>query len=73
MPLLAESLIKGLQIAEFPIDPRVIARGRGIEVAAKPMENSGCSGMLVRYGNEFAIAYATHLENEGFENFSVAH
>jgi hypothetical protein len=73
VPLLAESLIKGLQIAELPIDPKVIARGRGIEVVAKPMENSGCSGMLVRYGNEFAIAYATHLENEGFENFSVAH
>lgn len=37
------------------------------------MENEGVSGMLVRYGNEFAIAYATHHENEGFENFSVAH
>lgn len=29
--------------------------------------------MLVRLGNDFAIAYATHLQNEGFENFSIAH
>lgn len=29
--------------------------------------------MLVRHGNNFAIAYATHLQNEGFENFSIAH
>ena len=71
--LAAEQIIKGLGIATLPIDPKAIARERGIEVVAKPMKNEGVSGMLVRYGNEFAIAYATHHENEGFENFSVAH
>lgn len=71
--LAAEQIVKGLGIATLPIDPKEIARERGIEVVAKPMENEGVSGMLVRYGNEFAIAYATHHENEGFENFSVAH
>lgn len=43
----------------FPIDPKAIARERGIEVVEKPMESEGVSGMLVRFGNDFAIAYAT--------------
>jgi Zn-dependent peptidase ImmA (M78 family) len=71
--LAAEQIIKGLGIVALPVDPKEVARERGIEVVAKGMENEGVSGMLVRYGNEFAIAYATHHENEGFENFSVAH
>ena len=71
--LAAEQIVKGLGIDKLPVNPKDIARGRGIEVVAKPMENEGVSGMLVRYGEEFAIAYATHHENEGFENFSVAH
>ena len=29
--------------------------------------------MLVRVGNEFAIAYATHIDNEPFQRYSVAH
>jgi Zn-dependent peptidase ImmA (M78 family) len=28
---------------------------------------------LLRYGDRFAIAYATHIESEGFQRFSVAH
>lgn len=68
-----EQIAKGLGLRALPVDPKEIARQRGIEVVAKPMEDQGVSGMLVRYGNEFAIAYATHLENEGFENFSVGH
>lgn len=71
--LAAEQIIKGMGGITLPVDPKGIARGRGIEVVAKPMENDGVSGMLLRFGNEFAIAYATHHENEGFENFSVAH
>lgn len=71
--LAAEQIIKGLGVNVLPVNPKDVARGRGIEVVAKPMENEGVSGMLIRYGNEFAIAYATHHENEGFENFSVGH
>ena len=29
--------------------------------------------MLIRSGNEFGIVYATHIDNEGFRRFSVAH
>lgn len=69
----AEQIVKGLGLTALPINPHVIAEARGILVQAKPVEDRGCSGMLVRFGNDFAIAYATHLQNEGFQNFSVAH
>ncbi len=29
--------------------------------------------MLLRHGNEFGILYATYLENEGFQRFSIGH
>lgn len=66
-------MIRALGIATLPINPKALARQAGFEVVAKPASQAGVSGMLIRVGNEFAIAYATHLENEGFENFSVAH
>lgn len=69
----AEQIIKGMGVTTLPVDPRTIAEKREIVVQAKPVEDKGCSGMLVRLGNDFAIAYATHLQNEGFENFSIAH
>ncbi len=71
--LAAEQIIKGEGIATLPIDPKAFARKKGFEVAAKPASSAGVSGMLVRVGDEFAIAYSTHLDNEGFENFSVGH
>lgn len=71
--LAAEQLIKGFRITALPIDPFAIARERGIEVAAKPARDAGVSGMLIRVGNEFAIAYATHIDNESFQRFSVSH
>lgn len=71
--LAAEQIVKGLRIGSLPISPIAVAEDRGIEVAAKPATDTGVSGMLVRHGNEFAIAYATHLDNEGFQNFSIAH
>lgn len=69
----AEQLIKGFGITALPVDPFAIARGRGIEVVAKPAHDAGVSGMLIRVGNEFAIAYATHIDNEPFQRFSVSH
>lgn len=69
----AEQIVKGMGVTTLPLDPRAIAEKREIVVQAKPVEDKGCSGMLVRLGNDFAIAYATHLQNEGFENFSIAH
>ena len=71
--LMAEQILKGEGVGKLPVDPKAFARAKDIEVIAKPTSHAGVSGMLVRSGNEFAIAYATHLENEGFENFSVGH
>jgi hypothetical protein len=42
-------------------------------VQAKPAESRGVSGMLLRAGDDFAIAYATHIKNLGFQRFSIAH
>jgi hypothetical protein len=70
--LAAEQIIQGLGITKLPIDPIAIARAKGIEVVAKPA-SGGVSGMLIRFGNEFAIAYATHIDNQGFIHFCVAH
>jgi hypothetical protein len=55
------------------IDPMALARDLGITVTAKPAHAGGVSGMLMRVGDFFAIAYATHIDNEGFKHFSVAH
>src|SRR5258708_2200140 len=50
-----------------------IATSRDIEVKAKPDTAGGVSGMLLRYGDTFGIAYATHIPSEGFQRFSVGH
>ena len=69
----AEQLIKGWHITTLPIDPFAIAAERRIEVRAMPAENTGVSGMLVHVDQEYAIAYATHIDNEPFQRFSVSH
>lgn len=71
--LAAEKLIRNLPGATLPIDPIAIARDKGIEVVAKPAQDAGVSGMLIRVGQEYAIAYATHIDNEPFQRFSVGH
>ncbi|MBI1788111.1 MAG: ImmA/IrrE family metallo-endopeptidase [Acidobacteria bacterium] len=71
--LAAENVIKDRGIAALPVDPIAIARDLGIEVMAKPASTQGVSGMLLRVGNTFGIAYATHIDSIGFQNFSVAH
>jgi hypothetical protein len=69
----AEQFIKDRKITTLPIDPVQIANDLEIEVVAKPASSKGVSGMLLRYGDDYAIAYATHIDNEGFQRFSVAH
>lgn len=69
----AEHFIDELGITELPVDPIAIARGLDIDVYAKSASEKGVSGMLIRYENNFAIAYSTHIDNEGFQRFSVGH
>lgn len=68
----AEQLIKKLGITDLPIDPIKIAESFDIMVKSMPADG-GVSGMLIRKGNEFCIGYATHIQNEGFRRFSIAH
>lgn len=68
-----ERVVREFGITTLPVDPFEVADRRGILVEAKPASVEGVSGMLIRLGEEYAIAYATHIDNEGFKRFSVAH
>lgn len=58
----------------LPVDPLVIAENHDILVMPKPGTScGGVSGMLCRLGNNFGIMYATHIRNDGFQRFSIAH
>ena len=71
--LAAENVVKQQGISTLPVDPVALAKSLGITVIAKPASAQGVSGMLLRHGNAFGIAYATHIHNIGFQNFSVSH
>ena len=53
--------------------PFTIAEKHGIAVEAKESNAPGVSGFLMRVGNNFGIQYATHIRNDGFVRFTVAH
>ena len=69
----AEKVVRERGLSALPIDPIALARDLDIEVLAKPADAEGVSGMFLRYGESFGIAYATHIRSIGFRNFSVAH
>lgn len=70
---LGENLATELKIDKFPVDPVRIAASKGIVVQPLPSDRTTVSGMLLKNGDDFGIMYATYLDNEGFEHFSVAH
>jgi Zn-dependent peptidase ImmA (M78 family) len=69
----AERVIRQHNITSLPVDPIAIADSIGIEVVAKQASDGGVSGMLIRYGEQFCIAYATHIKSQGFRRFTIAH
>ncbi len=69
----AEKYLEENNLLQLPVDPVAIAKKHGIIVEAKPASNKGVSGMLIKHGDLFGIAYATHISVEGFQRFSVAH
>ena len=71
--LAAEKVVRERAVSALPVDPITLAEGLGIKVTAKRASARGVSGMLLRRGNAFRIAYATHIASIGFQNFSVAH
>lgn len=68
-----EALIRELGINSLPVDPFMIAAQHDIIVEPKPDAAAGVSGMLLRHGDTFGILYATHIPNDGFQRFSIAH
>jgi hypothetical protein len=69
----AERVVREHNVTALKVDPIALANKLGIEVIAKPASSGGVSGMLIRFGNQFGIAYATHIDNPGFRRFSIAH
>lgn len=69
----AEQVIQDYDLNTLPIDVFELAERVGIEVLPKPPEKAGVSGMLMRYGDLYAISYATHIKSEAFQRFTVAH
>lgn len=69
----AEHFLREHGINALPIDPFEIARSLDIEVKPLPSSAPGVSGMLLRSGDNFEILYATNIQSEGFQRFSVAH
>jgi len=69
----AEAFLKEEGITGLPVDPFAIAASRDIVVEPKADTSDGVSGMLLRHGDSFGILYATHVQNEGFQRFSIAH
>ena len=69
----AEKLVSELGLTNLPIDPFEIARRHDIAIKPKPSNTPGVSGFLMKVGDTFGIMYATHLENEGFQRFTIAH
>jgi len=69
----AEKLVRDWGMNTLPIDVESIARNHAIEVQAMPASIKGVSGMLQRAGDNYGIAYATNIDNVGFQRFSIAH
>lgn len=57
----------------FPVRPLKIAEDNGIHVEAKPPDVQGISGALIFANDQVTLLYSTEHDNQGFENFSIAH
>ena len=69
----ARSVLARYSLDSPPICPFEIAKSEEILVFAKQSSSPGISGFLMRVGETFGIQYATHVVNEGFIRFTVAH
>jgi Zn-dependent peptidase ImmA (M78 family) len=68
-----EKIAEEFGFKQFPIDPRAIAKARDIALKPKPADVKGVSGAIIFAGESATIIYSTEYDNEGFENFSIAH
>lgn len=69
----AESRVEEFGFDALPVCPFKIAQELEIEVQPKDCDAPGVSGFLMKVGDSFGICYATHIKNDGFIRFTVAH
>jgi len=70
---IAQRTIKECGFVALPVCPFEIAKRHEIDVEPKESKQPGVSGFLMRVGDSFGIKYASHIANEGFQRFTVAH
>jgi hypothetical protein len=69
----AAAVLRQMKMDGLWVDPEAIAASKGILVKPKPDTAPGVSGMLIKVGDDFGIAYATNIPNRGFQRFSISH
>lgn len=69
----AEGVLEREGLHTLPICPREIAARHHILVEPKPTKSDGVTGFLMRMGSDFLICHASHLSNDGFIRFTIAH
>jgi hypothetical protein len=69
----AERVIRQFGITSLPVCPFTIAEKSDVSVHSRDSTEPGVSGFLMRFGSSFAIFHASHIENEGFIRFTIAH
>jgi len=57
----------------FPVDPFAIAASEEILIIPKPPDVKGVSGGIIFDEDHPSIFYATDIDNEGYQRFTVAH
>ena len=69
----AERLLKEWGVQSLPVDPLTIAKQHNIVCKGMPSGSGGVSGMFIKIKDAYGILYATHIDNEGFQRFSIGH
>lgn len=60
-------------LSSLPVRPKEFAKSIGINVIPFNPPQRDISGCLMVAGSTFGIGYSTAIQNEGFQNFTVAH
>ena len=69
----AGRVLKENGLTSLPVCPFELAKKHDIAVETKQTSEPGVTGFLMRVGNSFGIYHASHIQNEGFVRFTVAH
>lgn len=68
-----EQIAKQFGFEQLPIEPTKIADAENIRIQAKPPDQKGVSGGIIFSGDNVGIFYATDIDNDGFQRFTIGH